>query len=67
MGIDTNIKRSLGVMAIVIAIPNRALRDVQKTKDLQREQVLKKDERSDAQRESEITECLGPMGEGQCN
>lgn len=54
-------------MAIVFAIPNRALRDIQKTKDLQREQVLKKDERTDAQRESEITEYLGPMGERQCN
>lgn len=54
-------------MAIVFAIPNRALRDIQEIRDLQRERVLKKDKRTDIQRESEITEYLGPVGEGQYN
>lgn len=54
-------------MAIVFAIPNRALRDIQKTRDLQRERFLQKDKRTDVQRESEITENLGPMEEGQYN
>lgn len=65
--ISTNIYRSLRVMATAFAIPNRALRDAQKTRDLQREQFLKEDKETAVQRESEITEHLGPMGEGECN
>lgn len=65
--ISANINRSLRVTAIVFAIPNRVPRKTEKTRDLQRKQVLKEGKGTDVQRESEITEYLGPMGERGCD
>lgn len=49
MVIGANINRSLRVLSIVFVIPNRTPRNTQKTRDLQREQVLKEDKRTDVQ------------------
>lgn len=63
MVIGANTYRSLRAVVIVFAILNRALRNTQKARDLQREQVLKEDKGTDMQRIWDHR-VFGPNGRG---
>lgn len=63
MVIGANRNRSLRAVVIVFAILNRAPRNTQKARDLQREQVLKEDKGTDVQRIWDHR-VFGPNGRG---